>query len=68
MDAGPHVKVLTSAHDAPTVAMQLRDLDGVTAVTISAPGEGAAVGASAAHAAAVVSLGDIPGAPDEPAP
>jgi diphosphomevalonate decarboxylase len=43
MDAGPHVKVLTSAHDAPTVAMQLRDLDGVTAVTISAPGDAAAV-------------------------
>lgn len=54
MDAGPHVKVLTTADDAPTIAMQLRDLDGVTAVTISAPGAGAAVAASSA--AAVVAL------------
>lgn len=38
MDAGPHVKVLTTADDAPAIAMQLRDLDGVTAVTISPPG------------------------------
>jgi len=43
MDAGPHVKVLTTADDASTIAMQLRDLDGVTAVTISAPGDPAAV-------------------------
>jgi diphosphomevalonate decarboxylase len=43
MDAGPHVKVLTTADDASTIAMQLRDLDGVTAVTISAPGGAAAV-------------------------
>ena len=43
MDAGPHVKVLTTAEDAPSIAMQLRDLDGVTAVTISAPGGPAAV-------------------------
>jgi len=43
MDAGPHVKVLTTADDASTLAMQLRDLDGVTAVTISAPGGGAVV-------------------------
>lgn len=43
MDAGPHVKVLTTADDASTIAMQLRDLDGVTAVTISAPGAGAHV-------------------------
>lgn len=41
MDAGPHVKVLTTADDAATIAMQLRDLDGVTAVTISAPGPAA---------------------------
>ncbi|MBX3161819.1 MAG: diphosphomevalonate decarboxylase [Deltaproteobacteria bacterium] len=39
IDAGPHVKVLTTAEDAPTIAMQLRNLDGVTAVTISAAGE-----------------------------
>ena len=43
IDAGPHVKVLTSEEDAPTLAMQLRDIDGVTAVTISAPGGPAAV-------------------------
>ena len=43
MDAGPHVKVLTTADDASTIAMQLRDLDGVTAVTISAPGGAADV-------------------------
>ncbi len=29
MDAGPHVKVLTTTDDASTIAMQLRDLDGV---------------------------------------
>ena len=46
MDAGPHVKVLTTADDASTIAMQLRDLDGVTAVTISEPGGAAAVGAA----------------------
>ena len=43
MDAGPHVKVLTTEEDAPTLAMQLRDIDGVTAVTISAPGSPATV-------------------------
>jgi len=43
IDAGPHVKVLTSEEDAPTLAMQLRDIDGVTAVTISAPGGPATV-------------------------
>lgn len=51
MDAGPHVKVLTTATDAPTIAMQLRDLDGVTAVAISAPGPAAAVVAPEAPAA-----------------
>lgn len=58
MDAGPHVKVLTTADDAPTIAMQLRDLDGVTAVTISAPGAGAAIAAGPADPAAVVALGE----------
>ncbi len=48
MDAGPHVKVLTTADDASTIAMQLRDLDGVTAVTISAPGGDAAIEANRA--------------------
>jgi diphosphomevalonate decarboxylase len=43
IDAGPHVKVLTTDEDAPTIAMQLRNLDSVTAVTISAAGEGAYV-------------------------
>ena len=41
MDAGPHVKVLTTAEDAATIAMHLRDLEGVTAVTISDVGGGA---------------------------
>ena len=43
MDAGPHVKVITSVEDAPAIAMQLRDMDGVTAVNISAAGTDAAV-------------------------
>src|SRR5207237_1401345 len=34
MDAGPHVKVLTTAEDAPTIAMRVKDIEGVTAVTI----------------------------------
>jgi diphosphomevalonate decarboxylase len=54
MDAGPHVKVLTTADDASTIAMQLRDLDGVTAVTISAPGGPAAVIEAAGDSAAVI--------------
>ena len=43
MDAGPHVKVLTTDEDAPTIAMRIKDIDGVTAVTISASGTAAAV-------------------------
>ena len=43
MDAGPHVKVITTVEDAPAIAMQLRDMEGVTAVTISAAGTPAAV-------------------------
>lgn len=58
MDAGPHVKVLTTSDDAAAIAMQLRDLDGVTAVTISEPGGAAHV----VDAAAVVSLPGPPGA------
>jgi diphosphomevalonate decarboxylase len=42
MDAGPHVKVLTTAEDAPTIAMRVKDIEGVTAVTISAAGPAAA--------------------------
>ena len=38
MDAGPHVKVLTTVDDAEIVAATLRACDGVTAVTISTPG------------------------------
>ena len=41
MDAGPHVKILTTAEDAPTIAMRVKDIEGVTAVTISAPGPAA---------------------------
>jgi diphosphomevalonate decarboxylase len=43
MDAGPHVKVITTVEDASAIAMQLRDMEGVTAVTISAAGTPAAV-------------------------
>jgi diphosphomevalonate decarboxylase len=43
IDAGPHVKVLTTVEDAPTLAMRLKDIDGVTAVTISAPGGPASI-------------------------
>jgi hypothetical protein len=41
MDAGPHVKILTTDEDAPTIAMRVKDIDGVTAVTISASGPAA---------------------------
>jgi diphosphomevalonate decarboxylase len=43
MDAGPHVKILTTEQDAPTIAMRIKDIEGVTAVTISAAGPAAAV-------------------------
>jgi diphosphomevalonate decarboxylase len=43
MDAGPHVKVLTTAEEAEGVAARLRGLEGVTGVTISAAGSGAHV-------------------------
>ena len=43
MDAGPHVKILTTDEDAPTIAMRVKDIDGVTAVTISASGPPAAL-------------------------
>ncbi|HEY5936755.1 MAG TPA: diphosphomevalonate decarboxylase [Kofleriaceae bacterium] len=43
MDAGPHVKVITTIEDASAIAMQLRDMEGVTAVTISEAGTPAAV-------------------------
>ena len=38
IDAGPHVKVLTTADDAEHVARALANVDGVTATTISGPG------------------------------
>jgi diphosphomevalonate decarboxylase len=40
MDAGPHVKVLCSAEDAPRVADALRTSPGVIDVRIAAPGSG----------------------------
>lgn len=43
MDAGPHVKVLTSAAQADAVAAAMRAVAGVTAVTIAAPGPGTQV-------------------------
>jgi len=38
MDAGPHVKILTTVDEAERVQAAVRVVDGVTAVTISAPG------------------------------
>ncbi len=38
IDAGPHVKVLTTSEDADHVARALANVDGVTATTISGPG------------------------------
>ena len=38
MDAGPHVKVLTTVDDADHVARALANVEGVTATTISGPG------------------------------
>ena len=43
MDAGPHVKVLTSASDAAAVAAALREVTGVTEVSIAAAGGPAAI-------------------------
>ena len=43
MDAGPHVKVLTSIDDAEAVATALRAVPGVTDVMISSAGSGATV-------------------------
>lgn len=41
MDAGPHVKVLTTAADSAAVAAAMAAVPGVTAVTTSTPGAGA---------------------------
>lgn len=41
MDAGPHVKVLTTAGEAETVAARLRPLSDVSRVIVSRPGGGA---------------------------
>ena len=38
IDAGPHVKVLSRAADAPTVAAALREVAGVEKVLVAAPG------------------------------
>ncbi|HEX2688919.1 MAG TPA: diphosphomevalonate decarboxylase [Kofleriaceae bacterium] len=43
IDAGPHVKVLTSAEDAANVAAALRNVAGVTDVSIAAAGGPAAI-------------------------
>ncbi len=43
MDAGPHVKVLTSIEHAAAVAAAMRDVAGVTHVYESAPGPGASL-------------------------
>ena len=43
MDAGPHVKALTTTDRAPEVAERLGAIAGVTSVITSAPGPGAAV-------------------------
>ena len=43
IDAGPHVKVLTTAADADHVARALAGVEGVTATTVSTPGLGAEV-------------------------
>ena len=45
MDAGPHVKVLTSADDAAEVAKAMRQVPGVTDAIISGVGTGVAVSA-----------------------
>jgi diphosphomevalonate decarboxylase len=43
MDAGPHVKVLTSDTDAPAVAAAMSAVPGITAITIAASGGAAEV-------------------------
>ena len=43
MDAGPHVKVLTTPADADAVARRMRDVPGVTETIISAAGAGVEV-------------------------
>jgi diphosphomevalonate decarboxylase len=43
MDAGPHVKVLTTLDEAEAIAADLRGVPGVTEVLISAPGGSATV-------------------------
>jgi diphosphomevalonate decarboxylase len=43
IDAGPHVKVLCAAGDAPAVAAALAAVPGVARTLVAAPGEGARV-------------------------
>ncbi len=43
IDGGPHVKVLTTVEDADHVARALAGVEGVTATTVSTPGNGAEV-------------------------
>jgi diphosphomevalonate decarboxylase len=47
MDAGPHVKVLTTADDAEAIRAALAAVPGATAVSISRPGGGVEVGVTA---------------------
>jgi diphosphomevalonate decarboxylase len=49
MDAGPHVKVLTTAGDAPAVAAALREVAGVGEVSIAAAGSPAAIACEESH-------------------
>jgi diphosphomevalonate decarboxylase len=53
MDAGPHVKILTTVADADLISQAIVDIPGVTAVTIAAPGTPAEV----VDASQVVALG-----------
>jgi diphosphomevalonate decarboxylase len=53
IDAGPHVKILTTGGDAELISQAIVDIPGVTAVTIAAPGGDAHV----VDASKVVSLG-----------
>ncbi len=48
MDAGPHVKVLTTPAEASAVAARVRQVDDVSQVIVSAPGGGAEIVSEAA--------------------
>ena len=46
IDAGPHVKVITSQSDSATVEARLAAVDGVRRTIVAQPGDGARVVAS----------------------